>query len=167
MRAWLSWDLLRKPDTQITEIYSRSRDDLANLHTVWYATPEGANGDWRNASDRPLRVSEAAQTFNDWPSERAPHINFFQTQFERYGYPIQLTLPAYSPNGHDTIILDGTHRAVAAHLAQKDVRLIIFALQGPCDPDILPDLMHYSSRFSSSSLSSAISGYPTAARRIE
>lgn len=144
MGVRLSWDSLGNSDITVKEIYSRSRDALANLYTVWYATPEGKNGDWRNGPDHPLRVGEATQTLDDWPAKRVSGVGSFRTQFEKLGHPVQLTLPAYAPNGRDIIILDGTHRAVAAYLADKGVRLVVFALQGPRDPGILPDLMYYS-----------------------
>lgn len=144
MRAWLSWESLRQADVGVREIYSRSREVLAHFSTVWYTTPDGQNGDWRNASDRPLRVGEATQTFDNWPTGRAARVEDFRAQFKKSEYPIQLTLPAYAPNDRDIIILDGTHRTVAAYLTQKEVRLIVFALQGPCDAAVLPDLAHYS-----------------------
>jgi hypothetical protein len=143
MRAWLAWDVIRESANEVEEIYTRSTDVLAGLYTVWYATPDGNNGDWRNPEDTPLRVGETLKTLDTWPPERSQHIAYFRTQFEASQYAIQLTLPAYAPNEKDLIILDGTHRATAAYLTGKDVRLIIFALHGPCDSRVLPDLMHY------------------------
>lgn len=144
MGVRLSWDALGNSDITVKEIYSRSREMLAGLHTVWYVTPDGKNGDWRNGPNRPLRVGEVIQTFDTWPAKRVAGIDSFRKQFEGLGHPIQLTLPVYAPNDRDLIILDGTHRAVAAYLAQKDVRLLVFALRGPRDPGMLPDLTHYS-----------------------
>jgi hypothetical protein len=144
MRAWLAWDILEKSGANMREIYTRSPEALARLYTVWYAAPGGTNGDWRNSSDSPLRVGQATDTVGTWPAERVTRVAHFRAQFEKSRYPVQLTLPAYSPNTRDVLLLDGTHRAVAAHLSKKEVRLIVLAVQGPCDPRILPDLAHYS-----------------------
>jgi hypothetical protein len=144
MKAWLAWDIVKESNVTIKEICTRSADILAQLYTVWYATPDGRNGDWRNSEDTPLRVGEALKTLDTWPDERRQHTQYFRAKFERSNFPVQLTLPAYAPNARDVILLDGTHRAAAAHLAGKDTRLIVFALHGPCDSRVLPDLMHYS-----------------------
>jgi hypothetical protein len=144
MKALVAWDILERLDCKVEEIYTRSVERLSCFHTLWYRTQGGKDGDWRNAEDIPLRVGEASSTFDSCPSQRREHVTAFREKFAQTRKPLQLTLPAYSPNDHDTILLDGTHRAVAAYLAHADVRLLIFAVRGPCDPRILPDLQHYS-----------------------
>ncbi|MGW0570844.1 hypothetical protein [Streptomyces tauricus] len=46
------------------------------------------------------------------------------------------------PDGAD-LILDGTHRAVAALRARAHVTVFLYVLLGPTDPTILPDLAHH------------------------
>jgi hypothetical protein len=144
MKVLLDWDFVKKSGASVNEIYTRSADSLAQLYTVWYSTPSGLNGGWPDSEDTPLRIGETLKTFPTWPAARRERVNYFRTQFEQSEHPVQLTLPAYAPNDRDVILLDGTHRAVAAHIVGKEVRLIIFALHGPCDSRALPDLAHYS-----------------------
>ncbi|MEV3924554.1 hypothetical protein [Actinomadura coerulea] len=45
-------------------------------------------------------------------------------------------------SGRD-LLLDGTHRAVAAYGTGAPVTLFVFALRGPAGPETLPDLVHH------------------------
>lgn len=144
MRAWIAWDILDGLRCDISETYTRSADVLSRFYTVWYISPDGLNGDWRNAQDSPLRVGDAIQTINSWPDHRKQKVAAFRKSFAQRREPVQLVLPAYAPNDRDTILLDGTHRAVAAYLARVSIRLLVFAVRGPCNVDVLPDLQHYS-----------------------
>lgn len=144
IKSWLDWDLVNEAKCRVREIYSRSAELLSGLHTVWYRAPDGTNGDWRNQGDRPLRIGEVSTTRSTWPAERQARMKYFMQELRKLEHPLLLVLPAYSPNDHDTILLDGTHRAAAAYLGKVQVRLMIFTIMGPCDARILPDLKHYS-----------------------
>ncbi|WUI02707.1 hypothetical protein OHR68_13155 [Spirillospora sp. NBC_00431] len=52
-------------------------------------------------------------------------------------------LPVLRAGPGRELILDGTHRAVAAHGAGVPVTLFVFALHGPVRPAMLPDLVHH------------------------
>jgi hypothetical protein len=144
VNALLDWDTVRRLDCVVTERFSRSSEHLGDAFTVWYETAGGLNGDWRNKGDHPLRVRDAVRTYADWPAERKDRVNEFKGIFKGGEDPVLLVLPAYSLPSSAQLILDGTHRAVAAFSAKVDVRLMMFSIQGPCDPAILPDLGHHS-----------------------
>ena len=59
VRSWISWDILSGLDCEIEEIYTSSASVLSGFYTVWYISPDGKNGDWRNPQDRPLTIGEA------------------------------------------------------------------------------------------------------------
>ncbi|WP_068926641.1 hypothetical protein [Planobispora rosea] len=143
VKAMLDWDALRDMDCAVSAVYSRSRDLLSSIFTVWYERPDGTNGDWRNRTDRPLRVGDVYRTHSTWPEVRRRRIAALSDTFRREPEPVQLVLPAYSLGDERLLLLDGTHRSVAAHLAGADVRLFIFMVKGPVDDKILPDLMHF------------------------
>jgi hypothetical protein len=145
MKSWLNWESVVKQKCKVREVYSRSPEELRNIHTVWYRTPQGETGDWRNSEDTPLRLGEVTTTAGTWPAERKTRYNYFREAFSKLEDPLMLVLPSYSPNKRDVILLDGTHRAAAALAVNIEVRLMIFIVEGPCDPTILPDLKHYSS----------------------
>lgn len=143
VRAWLDWDALEDAGCAVREQFSRSPDVLGGLFTVWYQTADGTDGDWRNPGDRPLRVAECADAMDIWPADRRDRIHGFADAFRGDDRPVQLVLPAYAVGGDGAVLLDGTHRAVAAHLSGADVRIMLFVLDGPLDPRVLPDLGHH------------------------
>jgi hypothetical protein len=143
VRAMLNWELLTQLDCPVAESYSRSRKVLGNLFTVWYQRPDGSPGDWHGESDRPLRVREAAAAPSRISADRRQRVEEFIKTFAQDPEPVQLVLPGYTVAAKDVLILDGTHRAVAAFLAKVEVRLLIFSLAGPLDARVLPDLRRY------------------------
>lgn len=143
MRSLLDWNLIVRGSYRVEEIYSRDRSLLGALHTVWYTGPDGLSGEWRDPGYRPLRVREVDT--NRAGAARNSHIGMLQRSFENSGGPIQLVLPAFSVNDGEFLLLDGNHRAVAAFRSRLEVRIGVFALTGPVDSEVLPDLLHFAS----------------------
>lgn len=141
IRSWLDWDLLQSANYSVLEKYSRSRVSLGELETVWYIKSDGSLGDWRNQGNRRLRVCEAAARA-DFPSaESARYMQQLAAGMRASTTPSLLVLPCYQTGRGGVLILDGNHRAVAAVKAEVDVRLLIFAITGPDNPLMLPDLL--------------------------
>ena len=142
IRSWLDWEMIQSPGYSVTEIFSRSVTAVSGLETVWYARPDGSLGDWRNRSDRRLSVKDAAAR-RDFPSQASEDfVQKLMSGMRASPAPPYLVLPCYRTQRGSLIILDGNHRAVAACRAGMNVRLLIFALAGPDDPLVLPDLLH-------------------------
>jgi hypothetical protein len=141
IRARLDWTRLAT-ECRIEAFTSRSRELLADLRTVWYAGADGRDREFRDADARPLRVRETGRTEASWPEGRAARITGFEARFRGDGGPIQLPLPVYVLGDGGFLLLDGTHRAVAAHRTGADARLLLFAVHGPLDEGMLPDLRH-------------------------
>ncbi len=152
IRSWIDWELIQSPSYSVTERFSRSVADVNDLETVWYIRPDGSLGDWRNQSDRRLSVKDAAAR-RDFPSERnEKYVQRLISDMRTSPTPPYLVLPCYRTQHGKLIILDGNHRAVSAFRSDIDVRLLIFALSGPDDPLVLPDLLHEISSESSAEL---------------
>lgn len=143
VRAWLDWAQVQDGSFCLDETYTRSKDILGSLTTVWYSTPDGEQGDWRNPRDRLLRVHEARSGLTSWPDDREQRVATFKTRFAAEAEPIQLVLPAYAVGDEQYLLLDGNHRAAAAYEQNSEVRLLLLALRGPIRGDILPDLNHF------------------------
>jgi hypothetical protein len=141
IRARLDWTRLAA-ECRIETFTSRSPALLGDLWTVWYAGPDGRDREFRDADAQPLRVREAGRTEASWPARRAARIAGFEARFRGDGGLIQLPLPVYVLGDGGFLLLDGTHRAVAAHRTGGDVRLLLFAVHGPLDEGMLPDLRH-------------------------
>ncbi|MFF1606902.1 hypothetical protein ACFVYA_03905 [Amycolatopsis sp. NPDC058278] len=139
IRVRLDWSRLAT-ECRIEAITSRSAAVLGDLRTVWYAGPDGRNSEFRDAGARPLRVREAALTEASWPAKRAARIAEFEARFRADAGSVQLPLPVYVLGDGGFLLLDGTHRAVAAHRTGGNLRLLLFAVHGPQDEGMLPDL---------------------------
>ncbi|MGW4561550.1 hypothetical protein ACWEN3_03775 [Streptomyces sp. NPDC004561] len=120
------------------------RRRLAELFTVWYADGTGTASRWDAPGSRPLRVATAERSLPTWPEDRRRAVASLKRSFAAGRGPLALTLPAYRVGEGRHVLLDGNHRAVAAHLtAGRDVRLTLWSLSGPVCEGILPDLRHY------------------------
>jgi hypothetical protein len=143
IKARLDWNRIGEPAFQVEESIDDSREQLGAMCSVWYMGADGAPADWSAAGARPLSMHEAANPDIAWSDHRAERLATFEECFASANEPIQLILPAYGVGHGRRLILDGTHRAVAAYRAAVPVALFVFALRGPVDPAVLPDLMHY------------------------
>ncbi len=142
IRSWLDWEMVQPPDYSVLEIFSRSVADISWLETVWYIRTDGSLGDWRNQGDRRISVKDAAAR-RDFPSKSSEqYIQKLISDMSASPVPTYLVLPCYRTQRGKLIILDGNHRAIAACRCDVNVRLLIFALSGPDDPLVLPDLLH-------------------------
>jgi hypothetical protein len=142
VRALVSWGHLEAAGATISEHIVTDSADLGRLRTVWYRSPAGDVGDWRDPGSVPQSVSEAVAERDIWAPGRSDRVEMFRREFSRYTEPILMTIPAYqTPFG--ALMLDATHRAVAAYLSGAEVRLLVLAIDGPIDSEILPDLTHH------------------------
>ncbi|WP_369222907.1 hypothetical protein AB5J52_17265 [Streptomyces sp. R39] len=151
IRAQLDWACLAKVHTRVrVEVLTRdaAKRRLADLFTVWYADPAGANSSWDAPDSRPLSVAAAARTLPSWPEERRNTVTALTQAFAVDTEPLRLMLPAYRVDERRCVLLDGNHRAVAAHRADADVHLSLCSLSGPACESILPDLRHYAAPLS-------------------
>jgi hypothetical protein len=147
VRAMLDWERLEQLGARVCIETVGSRDSLSQLRTVWYADADGNIGDYRNPGSHPLTIDEAAHSLDAWPGDRLARVGQFQADIvtgAREGEPVLLTLPTYAVNGH-RLLLDATHRAVAAYLSGLEVRALLLTLCGPVDAAVLPDLGRFQS----------------------
>lgn len=144
--------MLQPPDYSVVEKFSRSVGDLGELQTVWYVWPDGTLGDWRDQGSRRLSVREAAAR-RDFPNKESyDYVQTLISEIRASSTPPQLVLPCYRAQRGEFIMLDGNHRAVAAFRSGVEVRLLAFAVTGPDDPLLLPDLLHETNAQSSPDL---------------
>ncbi|MBB5955781.1 hypothetical protein FHS29_002362 [Saccharothrix tamanrassetensis] len=135
VRVLLDWDALGARGCPVDQVVSRSVDVLGDLFTVWYA--EGA--EYTATGARPLRVRDVTLS-GDVRGERVLAI---ERSYRAAGRPVQLTLPVYALPQERYLLLDATHRSVAAFRSGLPVRLLLCVLRGPVDAAVLPDLRHH------------------------
>ncbi|MFE2071505.1 hypothetical protein [Streptomyces misionensis] len=149
IRAQLDWTRLTRARA-VADVETLDGDlakrRLAELFTVWYADGTGAESRWDAPGSRPLRVATAQRTLPSWPEDRRRAVASLQRSFAARPGPLALTLPAYRAGEGRHVLLDGNHRAVAAHLvarAGREIRLALWSLSGPVCENVLPDLRHH------------------------
>lgn len=139
IRAWLDWETLASSDARIEEKFLTSPQELGDIFTVWFTDPLGKHGDWRNPHHKPMTVKEAAHAPESWTTDKKRRIGEFFLEYTQFSEPLIMTLPTYRVD-EKHILLDASHRTVAAYLAQAEVRVIVHSILGPANPRILPDL---------------------------
>lgn len=143
VKARLEWPHIDDVSFDVMECFSQSQEYLGDMMTVWYVNSAGLQVDYWSKDARPMTVRQAAQSQNSWLADRRSRIAMFQKNFAMGGQPVRLVLPTYAVRHDVSLILDGTHRSVAAYAAEIPVRLFVFTLQGPIGDAVLPDLRHY------------------------
>lgn len=139
IRAMLSWQRLLDANPPIDTIVTADLRSLGELRTVWYRDADGGPGDWKQPDHAPLTVAEAATTPRSWTTEKRDKIEGLRRHFLTYPEPNQLLLPCYRTQG-EYLLLDASHRTVAAFLAGKETRALMLVVSGPTDHAILADL---------------------------
>ncbi|MEU9977704.1 hypothetical protein [Streptomyces sp. NPDC051014] len=145
IRAKLDWNALAEACANVhveSFVGDEAKRRLAALFTVWYADSTGADSSWSAPDSLPLRVGAAYRTLHSWPDSRSRTVTALTRAFSASPEPVSLTMPAYRVGGGH-VLLDGNHRAVAAHQADVDVHLTVCSLAAPVCESILPDLRHH------------------------
>ncbi|MEX5258949.1 hypothetical protein [Kocuria sp. CPCC 205263] len=135
IRAWLDWGAVDDENSRIEDLVVSSREELADLYTVWHVDPEGNPGEWSHPQHRPLTLAEAAA--KQWPEDRQGKIEQMRQEFAEEAGPVQLTVPAYRTEGF-LVVLDSNHRLVGAYLSEVDLRVLLVVLDGPSSSQVLP-----------------------------
>ncbi|MFF3513463.1 hypothetical protein [Streptomyces sp. NPDC002573] len=151
IRAKLDWERLATFSAPVrveSLTQGEAQRRLADLFTVWYVAPAGTDSTWNAPGSRPLRVAAAERTLLSWSERRRDTVTALARAFTEGPGPLRLTLPAYRVDEERYVLLDGNHRAVAAHQASVDMHLTLCSLSGPACESILPDLRHYAAPLS-------------------
>ncbi|MEU8931517.1 hypothetical protein AB0D30_16690 [Streptomyces sp. NPDC048409] len=146
IRAKLDWNALAEACVNVrveSFVGDEAKQCLAALFTVWYADSAGADSSWNAPDSLPLRVGAADRTLHSWPDSRSRTVTALTRAFSASPEPVSLTVPAYRVGWGRHVLLDGNHRAVAAHQADVDVHLTVCSLVAPVCESILPDLRHH------------------------
>ena len=116
-------------------------DEIRGLYIPWYR----ANGvpcecAYRGAT--PVKVGQVADDLDGWP-HRSAAIHKYVCIYRMSPSPLRLMLPVYDLPRSETLLLDGSHRAVALILADVSFEVALLSIQGPIDSNALPDLQHF------------------------
>jgi hypothetical protein len=141
VRVLFAWQQLERlaPRTRF-RVLSTQRG-LGSLFCPWYVNGSGQIVGYGDPDARPLTVPAAAEI--EWPLKRTVAVQQLAKSFRKADVPVQVVLPAYVIDARRDLLLDGNHRAVALIAARVPFRALIVAVEGPVNPEILPDLAHF------------------------
>lgn len=136
IRVALNWDRLEAHQPHVEARFWRGGSDaeLARIATLWYVNEEGECG-WDAPGATQLLVGEIVEHPALLSLQRQRRIASQAATFA----PTALTVATYVCEEGE-LILDGSHRLVAACLAGGDFSVQFLSVHGPADPEILVDL---------------------------
>jgi len=150
IRVVFNWDLLLSKKWEICTIGIDTRDQLGELCCPWYRNGMDFTVPYDACGATPITVRCAGENFLLLDGKKRRGIGARQFAIcEHRRHPSRLHLPAYTLPNNRFLLLDGNHRAIAAYMnimdLKSDVKLeaTIWAIRGPMDEDVLPDLKHY------------------------
>lgn len=139
----LAWDMLDQLNPTINAISLCSLRGAADRWIVpWYKS-EGRQVPYDHPAAKPICLTDVAADLSFLESRRRGLITTLASGFSRSTTPLCFLIATYRVRDTE-LILDGNHRAVAAHLQGTDCRILALSLDGPCDKNYLPDLRHWS-----------------------
>ncbi|MDQ0797806.1 hypothetical protein QFZ58_006294 [Streptomyces sp. B1I3] len=89
------------------------------MATLWYADPDGVPADYTHPRATPLAAGQAASVEKHVLPQRHHTLDALTRQAARSVEPVQLAIPAYRLPDGGGLLLDGTHRVVAALRGQE------------------------------------------------
>lgn len=135
IRVQLDWKQLCSSDWSIEHSNLTIPTDSSSIFTPWYALKDGNVCCYSDPGAQPQSVVSVAES----PELRSHHSVYNDAPNEQL-----LVLPAYKLSNDSLLLLDGNHRVVATHIAGVTLSLEVFAICGPLDRVVLPDLVHWS-----------------------
>jgi hypothetical protein len=147
VRVSLDWERLESLRAPVRAHVYADKGDLGALVHPWYADARGGETRWDFPDARPVNVAELASRPNLATTHgRRERVDRIAREMSEWQPPLQVTAFGYELPDGKQLILDSNHRVAAlAKLAATGTafRLIVLAVKGPLDGEILPDLMHH------------------------
>ena len=143
IRVELNWDAVRKGKWPVDAKVIESMEVLDDAFFPWYLRDDGREVAYSEDGAKPVGVSQVSALEGKLSQERKAKILAMRRSFEAVP-EVQLVIPAYSLKGSGHLILDGCHRLAALAGTDTSLRMLLLTLRGPIDPEVLPDLRHWS-----------------------
>jgi hypothetical protein len=119
----INWRLAHRERWKVETAVITDRQALGELFLPW--TASGVTGDPTSFS---LRVSEVSANLEYVGKEWRTKILRFAQAYSLSKEPILLVLPAIKSMSAMTLLLDGSHRTTACHLAFVEFRVLVCSL---------------------------------------
>lgn len=141
IRVWIDWEELFRLSIPVRVTFASSIDDLEGGYLPWYLAPEGREVDFDDDA-RPVALAEFPDAESSLGKERREKIAALRAALAS-SESVHLLVPAYDLGGGRKLILDGCHRLAALTALPVRLKAVVFTLEGPLEPTVLPDLSRW------------------------
>ena len=143
VRVRLDWSGLQSRTTRVSHQVVGDLTDTLHWYTPWYLGKDGSETGHEDPSGQPIPLRELPETWRRLRSTRRRRVQNLIESFESGPQPIQIVTLTYAVGNGSFLILDRNHRLAALTLKPLDFRVLQINIEGPLDPDLLPDLRYW------------------------
>lgn len=143
MRVRLDWDRLMKSPCHVQVTVIENLAEIAGWKMPWHFDQSGCEGRYDSEGARPISLCDTGVHINKMNKQRRFLIDRLIAAYQSDQHPVAFVAPTYFIEPTASLILDANHRLAAAYLAKVPLRVMNFAIHGPIDPQIIPDLKHW------------------------
>lgn len=151
VRVQLAWgalsDLAAAGRVTVTAAPLLPDHDLGRLFAPWYRSAATGQVDWDTPGARPYSFAEIADDVSGLSAEHRASIAGIGRAFAASPVAPRFSVATYAVGDGRELVLDGNHRIAAVvrstHLRERAV-VTRMVLKAPVNPDLLPDLRHWS-----------------------
>ncbi len=143
IRAQFNWRRFFTENWPVEVLVLEDKRTFDALWLPWCLNASNAFVSFNAPSASPVRLSDVAQWFEYLPSNMRATIQQFEGEFRSGVRTTELEIPSYALPANRYIVLDGNHSLSALTLCGLPFIVHMYVVKGPVDPNVLPDLVHF------------------------
>jgi hypothetical protein len=140
IRVGLNWNRLLKDRWPLSKRLLRDRTDFDACWLPWYLGTEGGEVRYDAVGARPVRLSDIPAVVTNLRMDRQRDVAEYARHFREAEDVIRFSVPAYMVSSSGFVALDRCHRLAALAMDDFQFEVEVIGLEGPLDPECLPDL---------------------------
>jgi len=143
IRMYFNWSRLMSEEWPVEIVTISGSNELAALRLPWCLSSKNEFVSFETEDGFPVRLSEVGVWFAYLPTGIRDKIERFESEFRHAPRHVSFDFPAYAIPMQQHLVLDGNHKLCALTRSGVPFRLQMWAVNGPLDETVLPDLRHF------------------------
>lgn len=143
IRVSVDWWKVRQLKIPVKTRLADGWTELSKGYFPWYVSPGQQEAIFSDAGSTPIALADVAKLEPVLSPERRDKIREIRHWLMQGGPAFEIIIPAYELDAGRRLYLDGCHRLAAAAGLSSRIRAVLLSLDGPIDPNIIPDLAHW------------------------
>jgi hypothetical protein len=144
VRVLFDWDRAKREKWPVRIDIINNLEFLADWYLPWYINSSGRETIYSEPDAKPLLLPDIPLSLLHLSQQRQERIISLAKSYEQTRPPVQLVVPLYALGKTRSLVLDGNHRLAALVITKVAFTILVMKLYGPCDDQVLPDLIHWS-----------------------